>query len=92
MMCLLTAQKSSADPTKYPQFAQQQLPKDVVPEFIYLRDLVHEAITNKWPLIIDVRTREEYEQSHIKGSVSIPLDQVSGRFNEIPKLGLVVFY
>ncbi|MGH7773718.1 MAG: rhodanese-like domain-containing protein, partial [Candidatus Binatia bacterium] len=68
--------ESAADPTKYPQFAQQDLPKAMTPEFIYLDRLVDEIVNGKTPLIIDVRSGEEYEQSHIKGSISIPLDKI----------------
>lgn len=35
--------------------------------------------------ILDVRTSEEWGQSHIPGSLSIPLDQLSGRLSEVPR-------
>ena len=43
---------------------------------------LHELIRNG-ALIIDVRTKEEYNGGHIKGSVNIPLDKLK---NHIPKL------
>jgi len=55
--------ESKADPAKYPQFAQQQLPKGVAPSFIYLDQLVDEIVKGKKPLIVDVRSREEYNES-----------------------------
>lgn len=84
--------ESFADPSKYPQFAQQQLPEATAPEFIYLERLVDEIVQGKKPMIIDVRTREEYDEAHIKGSVSIPLDEIPVHFAEIPKDRLLVLY
>ncbi|HNR02567.1 MAG TPA: rhodanese-like domain-containing protein [Anaerolineaceae bacterium] len=34
--------------------------------------------------LLDVRTVEEWNQGHIDGAVLIPLDQLSGRINELP--------
>ena len=34
-------------------------------------------------LILDVRTRGEYSSGHIKGSVNVPLDQLSGYLKKI---------
>ncbi|NLB67540.1 MAG: CoA-disulfide reductase [Bacteroidales bacterium] len=35
-------------------------------------------------LIVDVRTKEEFEMGHIPGSVNIPLDELRGRISELP--------
>ena len=42
--------------------------------------------------VIDVRDRDAYEASHIRGARSIPVRTVADRAREIPKTGLVVFY
>lgn len=42
--------------------------------------LVQEGAT-----ILDVRTKGEYQQGHLKGSVNIPLDQLSGKHSKIKK-------
>ncbi|HEY7601438.1 MAG TPA: rhodanese-like domain-containing protein [Methylomirabilota bacterium] len=42
--------------------------------------------------IIDVRSRQEFLNRHIKGAVSIPLDTIEVRAGEIPRQGLVVLY
>jgi len=42
--------------------------------------------------VIDVRDREAFTASHIKGARSLPLRAVANRAGEIPKTGLVVFY
>ncbi|SRR5713226_7441315 len=83
---------SVADPSRYPKYAQQQLPKGIEPEFIYLNQLNDEIASGKKPLIIDVRSKEEYSEAHIKGSASIPLDDVPKRLAEIPKNRLVILY
>ncbi len=35
--------------------------------------------------ILDVRSQAEWDQSHIKGSTLIPLDQLSARLDEVPR-------
>ncbi|OLC16626.1 MAG: hypothetical protein AUH29_04710 [Candidatus Rokubacteria bacterium 13_1_40CM_69_27] len=42
--------------------------------------------------VIDVRTRGEFDELHIKGARSIPLRSIADRIGEIPRTGLVVFY
>jgi Rhodanese-like domain len=42
--------------------------------------------------VIDVRTRPEYDEVHIKGARSIPLREVADRKGEIAKNHPVVFY
>ena len=46
-----------------------------VPE-ISAKDLHASMANGKAPVIIDVRTRHEYESSHIKGAVSIPISSL----------------
>lgn len=89
---LIWCSELTADPSRYPQFAQQHLPKGVAPDFISLDRLVDEIVQGKKPMIIDVRSREEYEQSRIKGSISIPLGEIPLHLAEIPRDKLVVLY
>lgn len=84
--------KAGADPAKYPQFAQQQLPKGVAPNFISLDQLVDEIVKGKKPLIVDVRSREEYNESHIKAAISIPLGEIPLHLKEIPKDKPIALY
>jgi rhodanese-related sulfurtransferase len=37
------------------------------------------------PYLLDVRTREEYAESHIPGAVNIPLDELRPRLGELPR-------
>lgn len=84
--------ESAAEPAKYPQYAQQKLPKNVAPAFMYLDQLVEEIAKGKNPLIVDVRSREEYEEAHIKAAISIPLGEIPLHLAEIPRDKPVVLY
>jgi rhodanese-related sulfurtransferase len=46
------------------------------------------------PLILDVRSADEYEHGHVPGAVNIPHDQVAARLAELeksPKRDIVVY-
>jgi 3-mercaptopyruvate sulfurtransferase SseA len=81
-----------ANPDLYPQFAQQEEALRIQPQFVKVEQLVDDIIHKKRPLIVDVRNQEEFEQAHIKGSVSIPLGEIPRRLTEIPKDKPVVLY
>jgi hypothetical protein len=57
---LVSERPASADASKYPQFAQQPLPANVTPSFISVDELVQEIRAGKKPLIVDVRSAEEF--------------------------------
>jgi rhodanese-related sulfurtransferase len=42
--------------------------------------------------LLDVRTREEYRQARLKGSVLIPINEIERRLNEVPRNRPVVVY
>jgi hypothetical protein len=81
-----------ADPSKYPQIAQQPSPNAVAPLFVRVDDLIEEIKAGEKPLIIDVRSAEEYREAHILGSLSAPLDEFAAYIASIPKDRLVVLY
>ena len=88
-----TASKSVyADPSKYPEFAQQKLPDDIKPTFIKVDQLVDEVKKKRKPVIIDVRTADEFKEAHILGSVNAPLAEFTDYVDSIPKDRLVVLY
>ena len=43
-------------------------------------------------VIVDVRAKAQYDQSHIKGSVCIPRTEIDKRLAELPKDKLIIFY
>jgi phage shock protein E len=44
------------------------------------------AFQNRGAIILDVRTKGEYDQGAIKGSKNIPLQSITSKINEIKKL------
>ncbi|UCG14004.1 MAG: FAD-dependent oxidoreductase [Deltaproteobacteria bacterium] len=55
--------------------------------------LIFDALASDTPpLLIDVRSRREYEKDHLKDAVNIPLSDLRARMGEIPKDRLVVVY
>lgn len=89
---LLVHKPVSADPSKYPQFAQQKLPDNITPAFVSVDQLVKVITAGEKPLIIDVRSAEEYREVHISGAVSAPLSEFSAHLEDIPRDRPVVLY
>jgi Rhodanese-like domain len=81
-----------ADASKYPQFAQQKLPDNVTPSFISIDELVGQVRAGEKPLIIDVRTAEEYQEAHIVSALSAPLAEFKSYLKSIPRDRPVVLY
>ncbi len=84
--------RAIADPAKYPQFAQQSLPKNVTATFVSVDAVVGEIKAGKQPFIIDVRTVEEFRDARIAGAVSAPLSDFHRYVTQVPKDRLVVLY
>jgi hypothetical protein len=89
---VLMAQGAYADPSKYPEFAQQSLADNVPLELINIEDLVAELKSGIKPLIIDVRTKEEFREVHILGAASAPLAEFKDYVKSIPRDRPVVLY
>lgn len=81
-----------ADPSKYPQFAQQSLPDNVPLVLINVEELVAELKAGVKPVIIDVRTEEEYREAHILGAALAPLAEFKSYLKSIPRDRPVVLY
>ena len=89
---LSAPEQGHADPSKYPQFAQQKLPENITPVFIDIEALVAELKAGAQPVIIDVRTEEEFREVHILGAVSAPLAEFKDYVKSIPRDRPVVLY
>jgi hypothetical protein len=50
------------------------------------------AVAQDEAVIVDVRPKTQYDQSHIKGSLSVPKNELPGRLSELPKDKLIIFY
>jgi NADPH-dependent 2,4-dienoyl-CoA reductase/sulfur reductase-like enzyme/rhodanese-related sulfurtransferase len=48
--------------------------------------------TAEWPLLIDVRTPQEFAAGNIPGAVNIPIDELRDRLGEIPRDREIVVY
>ena len=53
---------------------------------------LRDALEKGTAIVVDVRGDTYYKQSHIKGSISIPLDQVGARVKELPRDKMIVTY
>ena len=52
---------------------------------VKVKDL-HELMQSKEkPVLVDIRTPKDYEESHIDGAVNIPQDDISDRLGELPE-------
>ena len=83
---------SRADPSKYPEFAQQKVPDDVTLQFISVDDLNAELKAGKKPVIVDVRSEEEFRELHIPGALSAPIGEFTFYIKNMPKDRPVVLY
>ena len=81
-----------ADPSKYPAFAQQKLPEDIKPVMVGIEDLVKELKAGAKPVIVDVRTAEEFREVHILSAVSAPLSEFKDYIKSFPRDRLLVLY
>ncbi|MGH7794140.1 MAG: rhodanese-like domain-containing protein [Candidatus Binatia bacterium] len=81
-----------ADPSKYPQFAQHKLPENIKPEFIGIEELVRQLKAGAKPVIVDVRTAEEFREAHILSAVSAPLAEFKDYLKSMPRDRLLVLY
>jgi hypothetical protein len=89
-LLLVTQPRATADPSKYPQFAQQSPPAKV--SLMSVDELVQEITAGKKPMVIDVRSEEEYREAHILGALSVPLPEFNVYSQSIPKDRLVILY
>ena len=91
-LALVYVVPSLANPNNYPQFAQQQVDPAIPIFFTGVEYLKAQLDAGKTPMLVDVRSAEEYKAGHIPGAKSIPLEGLSSRLTEIPRDIPVVLY
>jgi len=55
---------------------------------VELRDMLDKGTA----IVVDTRGIDAYKQNHIKGSISIPVDQVADHIDELPRNKTIVTY
>ena len=53
---------------------------------------LRDALDKGTAIVVDTRGADSYKQNHIKGSISIPVDQIASRIKELPRDKLIVAY
>lgn len=53
---------------------------------------LRDALDRGQAVVVDVRPAQAYSTGHIKGSISIPLEQVATRLSELPRDKMIVTY
>ena len=81
-----------ANPNNYPQFAQQQVDPAIPIFFTGVEHVKAQFDDGKPPMLVDVRSPEEYKAGHIPGAKSIPLEVLLRSMAEIPRDVPVVLY
>lgn len=56
------------------------------------REALLERVRSGEVTVLDVRPRDEYRAGHIPGALSVPLEEIEGRFAELPRDSEVVAY
>jgi 3-mercaptopyruvate sulfurtransferase SseA len=81
-----------ANPNNYPQFAQQQVDPAMPIFFIGVERVKAQLDAGSPPMLVDVRSAEEYSAGHLPSAKSIPLGVLPERMAEIPRDIPVVLY
>ena len=91
-LALLYVVPTQANSNNYPQFAQQQVDPAIPIFFTGVEHVKAQLDAGTPPMLVDVRSAEEYKAGHIPGAKSIPLDVLLRRMAEIPRDVPVVLY
>jgi hypothetical protein len=81
-----------ANPNNYPQFAQQQVDPAIPIFFIGVERVKAQLDAGSPPILVDVRSVEEYNAGHLPSAKSMPLEVLPRRLAEIPRDIPVVLY
>lgn len=80
---------SAKDPVNMAGFVAENILKGKV-NIIQWRDIPNVDKTEA--MIIDSRTKEEYDFGHVEGAINIPVDEIRSRLNEIPRDKKIIVY
>jgi 3-mercaptopyruvate sulfurtransferase SseA len=92
VLALVYVVPALANPNNYPQFAPLEV-DPAIPIFFAGVERVKAALdAGHPPMLVDVRSAEEYNAGHIPRAKSIPLEVLPRRMAEIPRDIPVVLY
>jgi rhodanese-related sulfurtransferase len=76
-----------------PATEEEPIPTEVsqVPR-ITPQELKEKLDANEDVIVVDARSRKEYDGLHIPGALSIPLSEIEERHGELPQEGEIVLY
>jgi hypothetical protein len=92
LLSLSSTTPATANPQDYPQFAQQSIDSAIPVAFISVAEVKQRFDAATPQIVVDVRDRGSYEQSHISGALSIPLETFPSRVRELPTDTPIVLY
>ena len=91
-LVLLYVMPTQANPNNYPQFAQQQVVPAIPIFFTGVERVKAQLDAGQPPMLVDVRSVEEYNTGHLPKAKSIPLEVLPRRMAEIPRDIRIVLY
>ena len=91
-LALLYVVPTQANSNNYPQFAQQQVDPAIPIFFTGVERVKAQLDAGQPPMLVDVRSVEEYNTGHLPKAKSIPLEALPRRIAEIPRDIPVVLY
>lgn len=56
---------------------------DSINQFFFFTKTDYADLVKKGAIILDVRSKSEFESGHIKGSINIPVDQLQNNFAKL---------
>jgi len=88
------SQSASDFATVDPNVAAQQATEEAAEAALPRIQIVDAAAKLGQPdiLFVDARSQSEFSTAHIKGAVSLPVDEVEARLSELPKDKEIIFY
>lgn len=77
-------------PATRPQAAQQDIPYPAVPRMSPID--ARAQMDSGQAIVVDVRAVENYQAEHVDGAISIPLDALEARMQELPRNAEIITY
>lgn len=89
---LLAACRSESSPESLPESGKTTEQETTAVSFISVAELKDKLESGSPIILVDIRNSDAYSASHIDRAVSIPLDEIPDRYQEIPQDREVIVY